>query len=74
LVGNAPVTATLPFRTCLPIGCVVGITADAKLLASLRTGSSLQVKAAAVEGKETDFTISLKGFAAGYDRIVQLLK
>jgi invasion protein IalB len=62
------------FRTCLPAGCLVPVSFDARTLAALRKGTALNIKAVADGGKETPFTISLKGFPGAYDRTVALAK
>ena len=62
------------FRTCLPAGCLVPVSFDARTLAALRKGAQLKIKAVADGGKETPFTISLKGFPGAYDRTVALAK
>lgn len=62
------------FRTCLPAGCLVPVTFDARTLTALRKGTALKIKATADGGKETPFTISLKGFPGAYDRTVALAK
>jgi invasion protein IalB len=62
------------FRTCLPAGCLVPVSFDGRTLAALRKGTQLKIKAVADGGKETPFTISLKGFPGAYDRTVVLAK
>lgn len=62
-----------PFRTCLPVGCVVDVAFDAETVAALRAGSALDVVTALDGGQETVFTISLQGFAGAHDRIAELL-
>jgi invasion protein IalB len=64
----------LPFRTCLPAGCIISTTLEAKMLVSLRNGTSLKVYARADKGKETVFPLSLKGFGGAFDRTVTLAK
>lgn len=62
------------FRTCLPAGCLVPVTwADATVKA-LGGGTSLKVLATTDEGQPLSLTVSLKGFAAGYARAVELAK
>ena len=73
-VDESPAGPTLRFRTCLPAGCVVPLSFDAKLLAALRKGAALKVNAVADNGKDTVFTISLKGFPAALDRTASLAK
>jgi len=64
--------APLPFRTCLPAGCVVSSNIDAETLASLRNGGALKVHTVADNGRETMFSISLKGFSGAFDRTLAL--
>ena len=65
---------TLRFRTCLPAGCVVSLTFDAKALAALKSGTTLTVKATGDNAQEIPFTISLRGFASAIDRTAALAK
>lgn len=78
---NKPLGAQLRFRTCLPAGCLVPLSFDAATLSRLRRGTTLDVEAVAdsdqqrATGKllplprKVMFSISLKGFAEGLDRI-----
>jgi invasion protein IalB len=63
-----------PFRTCLLAGCVVNVSADAKLITSLGKGKALNVKTVTDDGKDANFTISLNGFQNAFDRAVALQK
>ena len=58
----------LPFRTCLPAGCIVSADIDAEMLAALRSGAALKVHTKADGGRQTVFSISLKGFGGAFDR------
>jgi invasion protein IalB len=73
-VDDAPAGPALRFRTCLPAGCVVPLSFDARLVAALRKGAALKINAAADNGKDAVFTISLKGFPAALDRTAVLAK
>jgi invasion protein IalB len=73
-VDDSPAGTPQKFRTCLPAGCLVPVAFDARILAALRKGTQLKVKAAADGGKETSFTISLKGFPNAFDRTAALVK
>jgi len=73
-VDDAAAGPTLRFRTCLPAGCVVAVTFDAKAVAALRTGTTLTVKATGENTQEVSLGVSLKGFASALDRIVALAK
>jgi invasion protein IalB len=67
--------APLRFRTCVPTGCLVTLTFDAKTVADLKRGTTLTVQALAAEGnKPLTFTLSLKGFAGALDRTASLQK
>lgn len=62
----------LPFRTCLPAGCIVSLNPEAEMAASLRSGSSLKVHAKADGGRDTMFSLSLNGFGGALDRAAAL--
>ena len=65
---------SLRYRTCLPVGCVVSVSFDAKSLPALRGGTGLKVKLAVESGQEQTLTISLKGFGQALDRMAVLAK
>jgi invasion protein IalB len=56
---DAAIASKQKIQTCLPIGCVVPIKLDEKVLAALRKGTALKVKAVADGGTPTLFNISL---------------
>ena len=61
------------FATCLPQGCLVTLDFDAATVSALRTGTALQLRAAAHEtGQEVAFSISLSGFGSALDRLAEL--
>lgn len=64
----------LPFRTCLPVGCVVPVAFDADTISSLRAGVALKITTISDGGQQTPFAISLAGFAAGLDRVAALVE
>ncbi len=64
----------LRFRTCLPVGCLIPLAFEGPMLNSLRQGTSLKAKAMADGGRETNFTISLRGFGPALDRTAALMK
>ncbi len=68
-IDDQPEGQSFRFKTCLPAGCLVPVSFDAKAVKSLRSGISLKVAAVTDGGAEQAFTISLKGFAAALDRI-----
>jgi invasion protein IalB len=73
-IDDSPAGPTQKFRTCIPAGCLVSVSFDAQMLAVLRKGAQLKVKAVVDGGKDTLFTISLKGFPNAFDRTAALAK
>jgi len=73
-IDDGPTGTPQKFRTCIPAGCLVPVSFDARTLAALRKGSQLKVKTIADGGKDTPFTISLKGFPNAFDRTAALAK
>lgn len=63
----------LPFSTCLPAGCLVPLTFDAKAAAPLRTGTTLKVTVKSLDQKDVALSVSLKGLAAALDRLKVLV-
>jgi invasion protein IalB len=69
-IDDKPAMQPLHFRTCVPSGCLIPVTFDVRMLATLRSGTALKVKTVAAEGgAAADFSISLKGFATALDRV-----
>lgn len=66
--------AALPFRTCIPAGCLVNLSFDEKSVAALRTGTSLKVNVFPVTGQEMSLSVSLKGFPDALDQTIALTK
>lgn len=63
----------LPFRTCLPQGCLVDLDLGPEVLAQLRGGTTLHIESIADGGSNAPFSVSLNGFASALDRAAQLL-
>tara|TARA_A100001391_G_scaffold130820_2_gene90063 strand:+ start:6535 stop:7101 length:567 start_codon:yes stop_codon:yes gene_type:complete len=63
-----------PFRTCLPMGCVVDVTFDTDMVAALRSGNQLSVTATVDGGQELIFSVSLAGFSSAFNRVVALMR
>jgi invasion protein IalB len=73
-VDDAPGKA-LPFRTCLPVGCIVAVSFDATTVAMLKKGTALSVKAVTAQTtQEVSFKISLNGFASALSRTATLTR
>jgi invasion protein IalB len=68
-IDDGPQREPLRFSTCLPAGCLVPVSFDAKTVAALRTGTALRVKVQGMDRKEVALSISLKGLAAALDRL-----
>lgn len=62
----------VPFRTCLPGGCLVSVTFDAATIVALRSGAALKIRATADGGAPALFSVSLQGFATALDRVATL--
>jgi len=60
------------FTTCLPAGCIVPLSFDAKTVAGLRSGTALKIKVKSIDQKDVNLTVSLKGLAAALDRLKAL--
>jgi invasion protein IalB len=62
-----------PFRTCLPVGCVVAMSLDSKRVAQFRKAAVLTVKTTIVAPRqEVSFRVSLNGFATALARTAAL--
>jgi invasion protein IalB len=72
-IDDAAALKPLRFSTCLPTGCLVPLSFDAKTVAALRAGSTLRVKAQSIDARELTFSVSLKGFAAALERLKALV-
>lgn len=72
-VDGTPVQEAVPFKTCLPSGCVVSVSFDHRVVDLMARGAILSIEAAADEGGGVEFQVSLSGFSAAKDRIVSLL-
>ncbi|WP_164736429.1 invasion associated locus B family protein [Rhizobium vallis] len=71
-IDSGAASLALPFRTCLPAGCVVAVNFDKDMVRTLRTATALKVKTAADGGNPATFSISLQGFATALDRVTIL--
>ncbi|MBN8944668.1 MAG: invasion associated locus B family protein [Rhizobiales bacterium] len=73
-IDELPQGQALRFRTCLPAGCVVPVSFDARQTAALRAGTALKAKVLPEGGQATVLTISLKGLGSGLDRSAALAR
>ncbi|WP_052503016.1 invasion associated locus B family protein [Brucella anthropi] len=73
-VDDAKPMAKKNFSTCLYSGCLVDLTAEQKVDASLVKGKTLSVKAVTNDEKPIEFSVSLNGFQTALDRASELLK
>lgn len=65
--------APLPYATCLPIGCIVPLNADADMLSALKAGGTLNINAVSNgDIQPLAFAVSLNGFSAAFARLVEL--
>lgn len=73
-VDDGPALAPLRFRTCLPGGCIVDLAFDTKILPLMRKRTALKIGTVADGGRETQLTVSLKGFSSALDRTIALAR
>ncbi|WP_354044284.1 invasion associated locus B family protein [Devosia sp. UYZn731] len=63
----------LPFRTCLPVGCIAQLVLSAEQIAKMRAGTQLRVHVRQESASEaTTLSISLAGFGTALDRTLVL--
>jgi invasion protein IalB len=68
-------TMSQPYRTCLPVGCIVAMKLDARAVAQFSKATTLTLRTATVAaGQEVTFKISLNGFASALARTAALMK
>jgi len=64
---------TVPFKTCVQVGCVVITTWESPFVAALRKGTALFINALAADnGRDVAFRVSLNGFGTALDRSIAL--
>jgi invasion protein IalB len=73
-IGEADISPSLRFRTCLPQGCLVPLSLDAKTLAALRKTATLTVNAVGATDQPMTLSVSLKGFGQALDRAAALMR
>ena len=75
LLVDDVVVGTEPFRTCLPVGCIVVVPLDARRVAQFTQAKMLGVRTASVpDGQEVSFRVSMNGFASGLARMRTLAR
>lgn len=72
IVGDDEVTLSLPFSTCLPIGCLVPVVLNDRTVEAFKVNAGLKILMAAQTGTAVDVNVSLKGFTSAYNRLRQL--
>lgn len=72
LSAGEQVIATLPFRTCLPHGCIATAQLDPTTLARLEAGGMIDVVLIADAGQPVVLAVSLDGFRAAWARLAAL--
>ena len=60
------------FRTCLPAGCVVDVPLTKDTIAKFKAGEEFTMLTTTDAGQPLQYTLSLKGFTAAYERLVEL--
>jgi invasion protein IalB len=72
LVTGEAEAARLPFRTCLPVGCLATAPLDALTVEQLAAAEVLELRVAADGGQPVSVILSLAGFGAGWARLQAL--
>lgn len=70
-IGDQPLS-TLPFRTCLPSGCLAYQTLTGDLVDQLKAGATLGLRTQTEAGQALSAQISLSGFTAAYDKLLSV--
>jgi invasion protein IalB len=70
-VGETRV-AEVPYRTCLPRGCIALTALDETVIDALAAGAEAQVSLTATEGQTLGVVVSLSGFTAAWNRLLEL--
>lgn len=71
-VDDKPALAPLRFHTCLPIGCVVRYTFDAKTVSQIRAGKVVKIAVSNDGGSTLAMNVSTEGFGPALDRAMVL--
>lgn len=69
LVVDGSVLARIPFRTCLPQGCIATATLDAEALAGIAAATTAEVELVTDGGAALTLSLSLAGFTDGWGRL-----
>ena len=72
-VDENPPLPALPFRTCLPQGCVVQLALGPEALPVFSAGAQLGIATVSYAGAETAFAVSLSGFTGALTRMRELM-
>ena len=72
LDDKAPSNA-VPFKTCLPAGCIVPLTWTAVQFNAMRAGNNVKVTAQSATGEPFALTVSLKGLSAAGKRAGEIV-
>ncbi|QCI69530.1 invasion associated locus B family protein [Phreatobacter stygius] len=73
-IDDLPQGQPLRFRTCLPSGCLVPVSFDARQAVALRAGTALKARVLPEGGQPSVLTISLKGLGPALDRTAALVR
>jgi invasion protein IalB len=71
-VDNAEPQPAMPFRTCVPGGCLVSLGFSFEAVGMLRDATAIKVETQSDGGAPAVFSISLDGFASAVDRLMEL--
>ena len=72
-VDGKQMTENYEFSTCIPLGCIVPVVLDEKLISKFQSGGKLAVTMVSIsDNKRVKVELSLGGFTAAYARLKQL--
>jgi invasion protein IalB len=72
-IDDNPIDGSLPFSTCLVVGCLVPVSFDEAMVGRLKAGVTLKIAAfAADSGQPIAFSVPLQGFTSALSRTASL--
>lgn len=70
-IDSSEPSGPLPFRTCVPTGCVVTFEVDAAMGQRLRAGTTLMIGLSTVARENIQIPVSLAGFTAAIKKVTE---
>lgn len=73
-LDDKPSEGVLPFKTCLPAGCIVPVTWPVSQYEALGGGTTLKINAQSAANEPFSLSVSLKGLSAAGKRAQEIIK